>query len=102
MDVVGGQHPTDNVDTFLCADLSADVAHPKANIAGQHLVTILCRPDDVVAMVENTVAAGVVLHVLTFWKMSLRPAAAHFPEGKDIRSSIHAKAGPTGSRWVCS
>ena len=75
------QHATNDVDTSLAADLKADVSHPKPDIAGQRLVAILRRPDNVVAVIENAVAAGLVLHVLTLWKMSRSPVEGSFSRG---------------------
>ena len=53
----------DDLDTLLAADLAADVADPKTNFVGQDLVAILGRPDDVITVVENTVAPSGIMHV---------------------------------------
>lgn len=51
--MVRRQHPAQDVDLVLAADLPNDVTHPQAHITSQHLVAIVSRPDDVVAMIEN-------------------------------------------------
>jgi len=78
MNVIARQHPAQDVDLVLAADLTADVAHPEAQRPGQDLVTILGRSDDVIAVIENAMLAGVILHNLTFRKMSLRPGCGSF------------------------
>ena len=62
VDVVARQHPAQDVDPVLGADLAADVTHPQAQRPLQHLVAVLGRPHDMVAMVENAVLASVILH----------------------------------------
>jgi hypothetical protein len=61
--------------------LAADVAHTQAHLTFENLEPVLGGPDQMIPMVENTVAAGVVLHEHTLWKMSLRPGCGSFSKG---------------------
>lgn len=63
MDMIRRQHPAYDLDAFLTAHLAADVAHAKADIAGQYFVSVLGRPHEMIAMVENAVATSGILHV---------------------------------------
>ena len=59
MDVISPQHTADDLNAFLAANLTANIAHPKADITlSAPCRAILARPDDVIATVENTVADG--------------------------------------------
>ncbi len=64
VDVVAVQDPAQDVDLVLAANLAADVTHPQAHLTGQHLEPVLCRPDEMVSMVEIAVLSGVILPVL--------------------------------------
>jgi len=63
--MVARQDPAQDVDTVLPADLAADVPHAQADAPSEHFETVLRRPDQMISMVENAVAAGVILHDLT-------------------------------------
>ena len=58
VDMIARQRPADDGHAHLGADLPDDVAHPRADLAVKHLVTVLGRPDDVIAMVKKRVTAG--------------------------------------------
>ncbi len=81
MHVAARQHPAQEADTVLSTDLAANVAHPQTQRPAQHLAAVFGGPHDVIAVAENAVFAGIILHGLT-----------GFP---------HAKAVPAGSRRVC-
>lgn len=78
MDVIARQHPAQDVDLVLPADLTANVADTQAQRPGQDLLTVLRRPDDMVAVIENAVFTGIILHQRTLRKMSLRPGCGSF------------------------
>ncbi len=83
-DVLGNDTDID-VDPVLAADLTANVAHPQTQRAGQDLVTVFGRPDDVIAMIKNAVFAGVILHDLILGKNEPWPnRRLIFPEDKII------------------
>ena len=88
VDVIGRQHAADDVDTLLAAHLATDIADPKSNIACQHLVAILGRPDEVIAVIENAVAAGGILHDRILGKMNLRPGSGSFFRGYDHKTIL--------------
>jgi len=46
VDMVARQHSSDDLDAVLSTDLAADVTNPQLNVALQHLVAILGRPND--------------------------------------------------------
>ena len=81
MDVIGRQDAADDIDAFLAAELTADVADAQPDLTRQHLMAVLGQPDDVIAMIENTVAASVLVHVLTLWKMSRSRVEGSFSRG---------------------
>ena len=68
MDMVARQHAPDDLDAVLSANLTANVTHPQLNVALQHLVAILGRPNEVVTMVENAMFARGILHVILLQK----------------------------------
>ena len=77
--MVSGQNAIDNVDAIFCTNPPDDFPHPLANIAFENFVTVLCRPDDVITMIKNTMFAFFVLHDHTLQKnepQALR--AVHF------------------------
>lgn len=55
---IGRQHTTDDINVSLPANLAADVSNMQTDIALQPLVAVFRRPDDVIAVAENTVASG--------------------------------------------
>ena len=57
-----GKHAAQDVDFVLVAHLTADVVHRQAHPTLENLEPVLGGPDQVMPMVENTMAAGVVLH----------------------------------------
>ena len=64
VDVILRQGAVDDRHAHLLAHLPDDLAHPQADIANQHLVAILRRPDDVVAMMKSRVTTLAVAHSL--------------------------------------
>ena len=58
MDLISRQDTLDDVDAILRANLADNVAHPDPNIPKQHFVAILCRPNQMMPMIVNTVFAG--------------------------------------------
>jgi len=81
VDMIARQDAAQYVDLVLAAYLAADVAHPKPKVARQDFVAILCRPDDVVAVIKNAVFSGVISHGLTLREMSLRKHSGSFLSG---------------------
>ena len=53
VDMIPRQHPADDGHAHLGANLPDDVAHPRADLPVQHLVAILGRPGDMIAMVKS-------------------------------------------------
>ena len=78
MNMIGGQHTSDNIDALLAADVTANVPDAQPDVAPQDLEAVLGGPDDVIPVVKDAVAAGGILHVDTFRKMSLRPGCGSF------------------------
>jgi hypothetical protein len=68
VDMVARQHAPDNLDAVLSANLTANVTHSQLNVALQHFIAILGRPNEVVTMVENAMFARGILHVLILLK----------------------------------
>jgi hypothetical protein len=64
MDVVARQRTIDDGHTHFIADLSDDLAHPEAHIADEHLVPVLRRPNEMVAMMKSRVTTALVAHSL--------------------------------------
>ena len=62
MHMIRRQDALDDGHSEFGADLTDDVANAQAQIACQNLEAILGDPDDVIAMIENSVRAGVVGH----------------------------------------
>jgi hypothetical protein len=62
VDMIARQHASDNVNVIFRADLPDDVSHAQPDIAEQNFVTILRRPDQVIAVVENAMFTLIVLH----------------------------------------
>jgi len=62
MHMIRRQDALDDGHAELGADLADDLADAQAQLACQNLEAILGDPDDVVAMIENRVRAGVVGH----------------------------------------
>ena len=81
VDTITRQDAAQYVDLILAAYLAADIAHPKPKIARQDFVAILCRPDDVVAVIKNAVFSSVILHGLTLREMNLRKPSGSFLSG---------------------
>ena len=82
------QHAFDDRHAKLGAHLPDDRPHPLAQLAAQHLVAVFGDPDDVVAMMENGVAAAVVGHILTPEEMDLHRFARSILSGVRIWTSI--------------
>jgi hypothetical protein len=68
VDMVARQHAPDNLDAVLSANLTANVTHSQLNVALQHFIAILGRPNEVVTMVENAMFAREILQVLILLK----------------------------------
>jgi hypothetical protein len=51
--VIIRQYATDNINAILGENLAANITNPQLNVASQHFVAILRRPDEVVTIVEN-------------------------------------------------
>jgi hypothetical protein len=49
-----------------------------------------------IAVIENAMLAGVVLHDRILQKMNLRPGSGSFSGGYDHTTILRAEAGPTG------
>ena len=64
VDVITCEGTVDDRHAHLLAHLPDDLAHPQADIANQHLVAILRRPDDVVAMMKSRVTTLAVAQSL--------------------------------------
>jgi len=64
VDVIVRQYATDNINAILGANLAANITNPQLNVASQHFVAILRRPDEVVTMVENAMFTRRILHVV--------------------------------------
>ena len=60
VDVITRQRSADDGHAHLGANLPDDVAHPRADFAVKHLVTILGCPDDVIAVVKKRVTPSAV------------------------------------------
>lgn len=56
--MIARQRAVDDRHAHLSADLADDLTHPQADLAVQHFVAVLGRPDDMVAMVKFRVTAG--------------------------------------------
>ncbi len=65
MNMICRQYPADDIDALLMTDLTADVADTQSDITNQYFVAVLRRPHQMIAMVENAMAAGGILHVDT-------------------------------------
>jgi hypothetical protein len=63
-------------------------SNTQANVTLQHLIAVFCRPDDVIAVIGNAVAAGVVLHDRILGKMNLRPGSGSFFPGYDHKTIL--------------
>ena len=81
MDLIARQHSAQDVDLVLATNFTKDVAYPQAYLVCQHLVVEFRRPDDVVAVIEKAVLAGVILHDFTLWKMTLPTGSGLFSRG---------------------
>ena len=64
MDVIARQSAVDDGYAHLLADLPDDLAHPQTHITDEHLVPVLRRPDEVVAMMKSRVTTLAVAHSL--------------------------------------
>ena len=53
MDIMRREHAPNDLDARLAANLPADAPDAQPDVALKHLVSILRRPDDVVAVIEN-------------------------------------------------
>ena len=62
MDMIRRQHASDDLDTVLRTNLTANIAHPQLDIASQHLVAILGRPNEVVAVIIDAMLTRGILH----------------------------------------
>ena len=70
-----GNHPLQDADTVLLADLAANIPHSETDIANQHFIAILGRPHDIKAVVINAIRRD-----------------------RNIARFVFAEAGPTESR----
>lgn len=68
MDMVARQNTPDDLHTVLSTNLTANVTYPQLDIALQHFVAILGRPNEVVTVVENAMLTRGILHVLILLK----------------------------------
>ena len=60
MHVILRQNALDNLNAQLCTCLFDNITRTLANITFQNLVTIFCRPHDMVTMLVTTVTAEIV------------------------------------------
>ena len=58
------QYATDNINTILRANLAANITNPQLNVAPQHFVAILRRPDEMVTMIGNAMFTRRILYVV--------------------------------------
>jgi hypothetical protein len=84
--MVPRKHAFDDRHAQLVATLSDDFPCPFADVAGQHLVTIFCSPNNVIPMVVHAVSPEVISgHPYPLENETLtRSAGFHFPGGKDV------------------
>lgn len=66
------QSTVDDRHAHLGADLPDDLSDPEAHIADQHLVPILGRPNEMIAMMECRVTTGQIRHSLSVAEASIR------------------------------
>ena len=83
VDMVPRERTINDGDVHFGTHLPDDVAHPDPDPALEHLVAVLWRPDEVVAMVKNCVTAGAVGH-------SLYPRESGSPTGQPTFPRIQA------------
>ena len=85
VDMIRRQHASDDLDTVLRTNLSENIAHPQLDIASQHLVAILGRPNEVVAVIIDAMLTRGILHDRILQKMNRPKGRVHFLEDTIIR-----------------
>jgi hypothetical protein len=62
MHMVARQDAAKDIDVVFVADLPDDVAHPQPDIAKQHFVSVLRRPDQMIPRIKDAMLASGILH----------------------------------------
>ena len=64
MDMIYGQNPANDLNPQFLTRLQRDLPNPFPDNALQHLETIFRNPNNVIAMMKNSVLAFIILHDL--------------------------------------
>ncbi len=96
MHVIARKSSIDDGHAQLIADLLDDLAHTEPDVAVQHLVAILRRPNEMIAMMKCCVKTGTIRHRLqteSLAEASIRLKSQGFlPERGDSKLQIFGPA----------
>ena len=83
MDVVGRHNTADNIDTVFTTNTADDFTDAPLDIASKNLEALLCRPDDVITVIENAMLASIIVHdhPLQKYEPQALPGGSYFWRG---------------------